>query len=282
MYRVRCLALAILVAVTSASAWPSHAAARELPLDMLPGSGIPDGKNIKTYPATVDAILRVMVQKFELPVPRGKFLVYATREDFEQGLIEHLKIAPDLARSTARFAKSAVGSCNVLVNEPAVAESTWSQRIELLAHELTHNVQVTLANRCNLTRQQWLIEGFAEWMAFNVTAALQLDDLASARARLAHKVRELGRNGQLPRITQLDSFDQWVSARARYGFDGTYSLSFLVTDFLVKRHSFIRVTDYFRRFEHSDDHLANFRVAFGESVEDFERALDVYLSELLK
>lgn len=282
MSHIRRLTLIALVAAVGAFAGASQAALQELPLDMLSGSGIPDGKNIKTYPATVDAIVRVMVQKFQLPVPRGKLLVYATREDFERGLVEHLKIAPDLAQSTARFAKSAVGSCNVLVNEPAIAESTWPQRVELLAHELTHSVQATLANRCGLAHHQWLIEGSAEWMAFNVTASLNLDDMSNVRTRLAHKVRELGRKDQLPRLTQLDSFGQWVSARNKYGFDGSYSLSFLITDFLVERYSFMQVTDYFRHFENSNDHLSNFKVVFGESVEDFERVLDVYLSELLK
>ena len=259
-----------------------QAAPQELLLELSAGSDIPDGRNVKGYPATVDAIVRVMVQKFQLPVPRGKLLIYATREDFKQGLVEHLKISPNLAESTARFAKSAVGSCNVLVNEPAIADSPWPQRIELLAHELTHSVQLTLANRCSLARPQWLIEGSAEWMAFNVTASLQLDDIKDVRVRLAERVRALGKEGDLPRLTRLESFDQWVNARNKYGFDRTYSLAFLVTDFLVARYSLMQLADYFRRFEHSNDHRANFSAAFGESVESFERALEAYLAELLK
>jgi hypothetical protein len=30
---------------------------------------------------------------------------------------------------------------------------------------------------------------------------------------------------------------EWVRARKRYGYDGTYSLAFLVTDFLIERAS---------------------------------------------
>lgn len=258
------------------------AAPEELALGLLPGAGVSDGREVKSYPAAVDAIVRTMVRTFHLPVPRGKLLVYMTKEDFQRGLVEHLKITPELAQSTARFAKSAVGGYNVLVSEQAIAGSSWPERVELLAHELTHSVQLTLANRPGLARQQWLIEGSAEWMAFNVTAALQLDELHDVRARLVHRVRELRRKDLLPRLTRLDSFDQWVNARSKYGFDGTYSLSFLVTDFLVERHSFGRVADYFRRFEHSDDHLENFNAAFGESIEDFERQLDDHLIRLLR
>lgn len=223
-----------------------------------------------------------MVSDFQLPVPRGKLIIYSTRAEFEVGLIEHLKIKPDLAKSTARFAKSAVGSYNVLVNEEAIAATPWPQRIELLAHELTHSVQLTLAKRPGLPRHQWLLEGTAEWLAFNVTAALKLDDMNNVRVRLSDKVRELRRKGQLPSLTKLDSFSDWVSARNSYGFDGTYSLSFLATDFLVSQYSFARVVDYFKRFEHSSDHLANFKSAFQDTPEDFDLKLRAYLEQFLK
>jgi len=269
------------MAAGAAFAISSHAGPQELPLEMSARTDIPDGSTVKSYPAAVDAIVRAMVHKFQLPAPHGKLLIYATREEFEQGLIEHLKIAPELAQSTARFGKSAVGNCNVLVNEPAVADSTWPVRIELLAHELAHSVQLTVANRCGLARHQWLLEGFAEWMAFNVTDALKLDDMTQVRARLAAKVRVLRRKDQLPGVMQLDSFAQWVAARHKYGFDGTYSFAFLVTDFLIERHSLRQIVEYFRGFERSSDHLANFRFAFGETPEEFGRALDLHLKELL-
>lgn len=222
-----------------------------------------------------------MVETFHLPVPRGKLLIYPTREDFEMSLIEHLKLTPELAKSTARFAKSAVGGYIVHVNEQAISGSPWPERIELLAHELTHSVQLTLANRPGIARPQWLIEGSAEWLAFNVTADLKLDDMNKVRPRLADKVRELRRKDQLPQLTKLDSFSQWVTARGNYSFDGTYSLAFLATDFLVAQHSFARVADFFRRFETSNDHFANFNDVFGESVDDFERRLQVHLDQLL-
>ena len=126
------------------------------------------------------------------------------------------------------------------------------------------------------------MEGSAEWMAFNVAAALRLDDLDKVRARLLEKVRALKHKDQLPRLTRVDTFDQWVEARNRYSFDGTYSLSFLVADFLVERHSFARIADYYRRFERSDDPTANFRAAFGEDVDAFERQLEIRLDQLLK
>ncbi len=259
-----------------------HASPQAFPIRMLPGARAPDGAKIADYPAAVAAIAWVMVRRFGLPAPRGRVEVHATRESFERGLVQHLKISPDLARSTAQFAKSAVGDFTVLVNEPAVADLAWPGRIELLAHELTHSLQLTLANRPALARPQWLIEGHAEWMAYNITASLGVDDLGKVRARLRARVRVLRRKGELPDIVQAVSFGEWVRARKRYGYDGSYSLAFLVTDFLIERHSMAAAADFFGRFGSSNDYRANFRAAFGEGLDQFELASERRLEDLLK
>lgn len=261
---------------------PCQAAPEEISLGLLAFPSGAAATAIDSYPVAVDAIVRVMVNEFQLPMPQGKLIVYPTRAGFELGLVEHLKIKPDLAKSTARFAKSAVGGYNVLINEEAIAATPWPQRLELLAHELTHSVQLTLAKRPGLPRHQWLLEGTAEWLAFNVTAALKLDEMSNVRVRLTDRVRELRGKDQLPSLAKLDSFSDWVSARNSYGFDGTYSLSFLAADFLVSQYSFARVVDYFRRFELSSDHVKNFKAAFQDTPEDFDLKLKAHLEQLLK
>ncbi|MEQ1773255.1 MAG: hypothetical protein ABL891_05660 [Burkholderiales bacterium] len=271
---------ALLCMLASASYF-CHASPNELPIQLLSGAQPIDAREIADYPRALDAVLRVMVQKFNLPLPRGKVEIHSTREGFERALITYLKIAPSLARSTAQFARAAVGSNTLLINEQALAGFTWPQRMEEMAHELTHILQLTLANRSGINGNQWLIEGFAEWMAFNITDVLGLDSLAQTRARLIAKVRELKRKGELPALLRLDSFADWVATRQKTSFDGTYSQSFLITDFLIERHTLVAVVDYFRRYEKSDDHHANFKAVFGEDLDDFGRALDRHMDRLL-
>jgi hypothetical protein len=275
---MRCLAAWLLLAC----ALCCHASPQAFPIRVLPGADAPDAAKIADYPGAVAAIAWVMVHRFGLPAPRGRVEVHATRESFERGLVEHLKISPALARSTAQFAKSAVGDYTVLVNEPAVAGLAWPARIELLAHELTHSLQLTLADRPALARPQWLIEGHAEWMAYNVTASLGLDDLGKVRERLRGRVRELRQKEELPDIVRMITFGEWVRARKRYGYDGSYSLAFLVTDLLIERHSMAAAADFFSRFGVSEDYAANFRAAFGEGLDEFELASQRRLEELLK
>ena len=89
------------------------------------------------------------------------------------------------------------------------------------------------------------------------------------------------RKGDLPKLLQVDTFADWAETRKKYGFDATYPLAFLITDFLVERHSFSAVTAYFRLFEKSEDHAANFKLALGEELDEFDRALQPHLDQLL-
>jgi len=111
--------------------------------------------------------------------------------------------------------------------------------------------------------------------------ALGLDDLQDARRRMSGKIREARTRQGLPRLLKVAAFASWVEARKKHGFDATYSLSFLITDFLVRRHSLAATVAFSREFRHSQDPLANFRAAFGEDIDEFERALEPHLEQLL-
>ncbi len=238
---------------------------------------------ITDYPTALDAILRVLVEKFSLPIPpRYTLEIHATRLDFQAALIDDLDFEPAIARTTAAFAKAAVGNRKVLVNETVMAESGWPERILTLAHELVHTTQRELANDHSLIRNQWLVEGFAEWIAFQVMDALGFEDLAKARARMTGEAREVRRAGPLPELRQLDTLELWILTRNERGFKATYPVSFLIMDYLVERHSFAAVVEYFRRFGSSEDHVANFNAAFGEDLGSFQVLLERHFAKLLE
>lgn len=273
--------IAFALALSAATVPACEAAPQEIPIAIREGAVAADPRQISDYVSAVDAIMRVITEKFALTAPPHTLQIYPSREEFESGLIRHLGLDPALARSTASFAKAAVGGERVLVNEVEVAGLSWVERIELLAHELTHTVQFGLTGHRGLNRQQWLTEGFAEWMAYAVTDTLALDSLSEAQARIVAQLRTSGGVNSLPRLAQLDTFAQWIAARRKYGYAATFSLSFLAVEFLMKRHSFGAVLAYFRRFRESGDYGANFRAAFGESLQDFDAALVRHLASTL-
>ena len=258
-----------------------NAAPREIPIELSESSSQRDPRQIADYTSAIDAIVRVLIHDFGLPVPRHMLTLYVTREEFEAGLIEHMKLNPALARSTASFAQATVTNGRVLVNEPAVAKLTWPERIELLAHEITHTVQLELAGHRSLVRQQWLTEGFAEWMGYAITERLGLDDMSRQRARIRASLAAAGGVGSLPRLGEMNTFAQWVATRRKHGYTATFSQSFLIVECLMERHSFGAILDYFRHFRVSGNYAANFHLAFGETLEDFEVESTRCLTRLL-
>jgi hypothetical protein len=61
-----------------------------------------------------------------------------------------------------------------------------------------------------------------------------------------------------------------------------YPYAYLVTDVLVERHGYERVLDYFRRHGAGGEASAHFQQAFGESIPQFQQALDARMAELLR
>jgi hypothetical protein len=271
----------LLLAIAAALPQLGAAAPKEVPLAGSETAVAPDGRPIVDYAAAANAIVWVLTRKLQLPVPRYMMEIYPVRPEFEAALVEHLKLKPEVAHSAGGFAKAAVGNRRVLVNEVAMAGDGWPERLVTLSHEMVHASQLELAGHRSLVRNQWLVEGFAEWTAFRVAQELGVSDLGAARESMIAKVRAVRRAGGLAPLAQMDSFEQWIVARKERGFDAMYPYSFLVLEFLVERHSYRQVLDYFRRHRESGDAAANFSAAFGESVAQFQVALDRHCATLL-
>src|SRR4051794_30251053 len=67
-----------------------QASPQEIPIVMHAGKTA-DGNKIAEYPSALDAILRVLVEKFGLPIPRYALVIYPRREEFEAALVSELK-----------------------------------------------------------------------------------------------------------------------------------------------------------------------------------------------
>lgn len=259
----------------------SLASPQSIPIEIRAGRPV-DAARIADYPAALDAILRVMTGRHGLPVPPNATLeVYTDRKDFEYALIDHLGMSPSVARTTAGFAKAAVGARRILVNETEMLTIAWPERLLTLAHEMVHLIQSDLAGERPLNRYQWLIEGHAEWIAFQVMDSLGVEALAKARARMRADVRTVRREDRLPALALLDSLPEWIAVRKERGFNATYPYAFVVMEFLVARHTQAPVTAWFGRFRTSADPAANFHAVFGEDLASFQAALDRNLDALL-
>jgi len=253
----------------------------EVPL--VPGKAqkVSEGRRVADYTAVAQAIIAVLNGKLALPVPAYTMELYSEQADFEQALVTKMKFKPETARTTASFAKAFVGAQRVIVNEPALAQLPWPDRVETLAHEIVHTCQLELAGNRSLVRYQWLVEGFAEWSSHQVAHELGVVDFARSREDIILRVRAAKAQVGLAQLADLDSLEQWITERKKRSFDAMYPYSFLVTEFLIERHSRDKAIEFFRRRRDSSDAAANFKAAFGEDLSQFQAALDAHLDRLI-
>ena len=138
----------------------------------------------------------------------------------------------------------------------------------LLAHEMTHSLQYELGGGRRGSSDQWLREGFADWMSLRVLERISDISIAGVRRARQNELRSAGRSN-VPRLSELVTFRQWVRAGERHGA-AIYALAFIAVERLLERHGVPAFIDYFERFASSRDRLANFRAAFGEDLGSFE------------
>jgi hypothetical protein len=152
--------LAVLSLVVGTILVGCAAVPRERGLAVAPGSPRPAAANITNYQDAVDAIVSVMTDDLQLPVPRTSFTVYfyPFREALAQGLIGKFNNDPTLAGDIAKFAVGSIRqtkeSKQLLVNEEILEGYGWPDRISFLAHEITHIIHYELANKTNAGDQR--------------------------------------------------------------------------------------------------------------------------------
>jgi hypothetical protein len=237
---------------------------------------------VADYRGLSGAIVELLSRKYQLPVPRHTLEIYAAPAEFEAALVANLAISEESARAAASFAKAAVGNLRIMVNEPAFLTWSRAERVVGLAHEIVHACQAELVGDATLPRFQWLVEGFAEWMGYRVAHDLGIADFVKERAGMVSRVRTAHSAVGLAPLMELDTLEQWIEARRIRSFDAMYPYVFLAVDFLLTRHSYNRALDFFPMLGDSRDTEAGFRAAFGESLAQFQAALDAHLAKTLK
>ena len=257
------------------------------------------------YPEALAAIVSIMEQDLKLPVAGGTVTFYPHSialesalaaeyaKDFEQlerrlGPKEKERFQATKAESIALAARErattavAVGMHKrVLVNELVFARYPWSERIRVLAHELTHTVEKGLVDGRLISADLWLVEGFAEWVAYKVVDALAIETFAKGRERNVDVVAQARQYQTFPSLTQLVTGKEWLTWARTLGREATYGQALLAVDFLIEQKSLPAVVEYFRLFKKQNNRERNFVTAFGEPLAEFEGEFSQHLQMLL-
>ena len=255
-----------------------------VPIAMDPTELIPptDSHTLTTHDAAVRGIAGILVKDLKLPVPEQVTVyVYASRQVFEQGLIQDAQVSPVRAAELSDFAIGVGKRRQLLFNDEAY-ETRGREWLRLVAHELAHVSQIELAQGEGRA-EQWLAEGMAEWVAFTVLERLGLDTLAQRRTIARGGIRSHA--ALVAARLDLDTLGSPRGFTVRHLREGslpTYQLAFLMADYLISRDGFGKVIDYFRSFGRADQRRENFRRAFGQNLEEFEREILSHLTTIVR
>lgn len=269
---LRPLAIALTAALASACATSDEPRLVSVPqAGVRPAMRIDQVDDYRTAAATISWIFD---RDLGFPSFPATFRFYPHRDGFEKALLA-VGYDAELARATARTMTAVGGHRGVLLNEGRFGLLPWPERVAMLAHELGHCLQYELGGGRRGASDQWLREGFADWLSFRVLERLDGIAMSEVRRERQRELRAAGRP-KTPRFADLVTFPEWVRAGERHG-QVMYAFAFLAADFLIERHGVPAVVDYFKRFATAEDRVGNFRAAFGEDIGAFETALTARL-----
>ena len=227
------------------------------------------GEWIESYDTALASIAAVMENDLNLSPVRAALYFHRDRDAFQMAL-ETEGYAPAAAKVTADTLTAVAGYRKVLINDDRLREVPWPIRIALLAHELTHTLQYEWAGGTRGTSDQWLREGFAEWVEVQALTRLGFTTPARARATVMGRIRDVGGVRAFPPLSKMVTFSDWVLLAQRLDQEAFYGHAWMATDFLIERQGVEKVIAYFELFAASPDRLANFHRAFGQTLEEFE------------
>ncbi len=235
-----------------------------------------------SHAAVVRGVATILARDLGLAAPEQVTVyIYSSREVFEQGLISDGRLPELRAAELSEFAVG-VGKRRQLLLQDQGGPPAGREWLRLIAHELTHVAQIELAQGEGLA-EQWLAEGMAEWAAFRVLERLGVDSLPERRAAAMGHVRDHPalRQRRLD-LAGLGTSRGFTVRHLRDGSLATYQLAFLMTDYLIRRQGFEALLRYFRELGAGGGRYESFRIAFGQSLSDFERQVLEHLGQVLR
>ena len=261
----------------------------------------PPSYGSKDYPGALTAIMSIMVHDLKLPGVEGVVTVYSSQASYESGVVAESEI--DLERLRKQLGptanrlneeelilaarRSAVSSVavgmykKVLVNDWRISRYSWPDWIRVLAHELTHTVQRELVDGRLTSSDQWLREGFAEWVGCQVVHTFGAEEFAASRKRALEGLANASYYQTFPSLTQLATNSQWLTWSRTLGRAATYDQALIAVDWLIEQKGLAAVVQYFSLFGKLNNRQRNFRSAFGEPIAGFDEKFGKHLQVLL-
>ena len=268
-HRVAALKGSTAILLAAAAACAAHEPGPRA-ITAAPAGASAGARATRDYAVTLAAIVDTFERDFRLPRVEVMLQLYPSRRQFQQGLVES-GYTPALARSAAANFHAIGGAKTMMVNESELEQYPWDQQVRLIAHEAAHSVQYQLAGGGRGTSEQWLREGFADYVACRAAARLGYGSLERQRDAVLASIAVVAADSKPAPFSQLRSFAQWTSAQTRYDLP-LYAQAFIAAEMLIDDKGLEAALRYFSLSRPGADPQSSFAAAFGLSLRDFESA----------
>jgi len=268
-----------IAAVASASCAARVEQPRTIAIQDIRARPEPRAEFVDDYEGALASIAAVVERDLGLPKLQGTVHLVPDR-DALYDVLEANGADPATARGAADRMLAIGAYRAVYVNLTAFARLNWNARIAVLSHEVAHAAQYELSGGRRSTSDQWLREGYADWVQAHVLDSMGVLTRDGILTRNSRFISQPGKREALPSLSDLVNFPEWVAVSNGPANDLLYPYAYIATDFLIRRHSAAGAIDYFRLFADSDDRLGNFRRAFGEEWSAFDAALRDHVAQL--
>jgi hypothetical protein len=165
-------------------------------------------------------VIRIINDDLQLPV------VGVTMETLDAATFDQVLENQRLGAADRVELEGAIGvvlGSRILVRADEIAQMTIAARAQLYAHELTHAAQVRLGN--GSPRLTWLVEGHADWVAFQVSERLghRLVERYSA-ATLREYIRRSNESDR--RLRAIDSRSAFAGVFAQRDWNAVFPVEY--------------------------------------------------------
>jgi hypothetical protein len=226
----------------------------------------------------VDALARVIRDKLGLPFsPAYKAYVCSDEAAFAEALLRNFGVRGvggdwGIVPSAAGLA-TRVG---VFLRGDYLARTSFRRRVTVIAHELAHLSQQDLARHRDERLPVWMLEGHADWVAFQVLDLLGLQAYTESRAGIVRSVTgAVTPVEHFPDLDTLADHESWN--RSVRSVPATYGQAFLAVEYLIERSSRGALVNFMSSSVDVDDPRARWTDAFpmpyGAFVDDFRAHL---------
>jgi len=247
-------------------------------------------------------IVSYLERELKLPIADGVMIVYPSQVSYEAGVVAESEKDVERIRSqlgeagnrirtedvTLNARRMAVSSVavgmyrKILVNDWRAGNQSWSDWVRVLAHELTHTAERELVGGRFTFADQWVREGFADWVGYRVVESLGGESLVNGRERTLKLIGNAREYQSFPSLSQLGRNLDWTTWLRNRGHAATYGQAFIAVDYLIQDRGTPAIVEYFRTSGIVNDRERNFRAAFDQPLAVFEKKFEAHLHNLLR